>query len=384
MKRKIVFLSGSRAEYGLMRNVIQLFKDDKDFNTLIAVTGSHLNKKFGNTVQEIINDGLKIDKELKIPLNDSSHGVSLSISKLILIFSEYLEKVKPDLLIVLGDRYEVFGAVVAAHIHNIKIAHIHGGELTEGAFDDAFRHSISKMSSIHFTACEEYRKRVIQLGEQPSSVHNVGLLGLDGITKRSFLTKSEIEEDLKFKFLKQNFLVTFHPETKLSRKENVACLEELLDSLSNFGDTRIIFTGVNADKFNAPFKKLINNFCSSNKNSLCFESLGQLRYFSCLKQVDIVIGNSSSGILEVPWFRIPTINIGNRQKGRLQGQSIINCKANSKVILSSIRRALRDYNNINKYKKSPYRLQNTANKIYKIIKRAEDLSSTKSFFDISF
>lgn len=383
MKRKILFLTGSRAEYGLLKNLIKQFKEDQEFKTYIAVTGSHLSKKFGNTNEEISKDGFYIDKELKIPLNDSSNGISKAISKFISLFSEYLEAIKPDLLIVLGDRYEVFAGVVVAHVHNIKIAHIHGGELTEGAFDDAFRHSITKMSTIHFTACDEYRNRVIQLGEQPTDVYNVGLLGLDAISKISFLAKPKLEKDLNIKFHDQNFLVTFHPETKLSLKENLICLNELLCALSNFSETLIIFTGVNADTFHSSFKKQIDKFCRKNNNSTCFESLGQVRYFSCLKQVDMVIGNSSSGILEVPWFKIPTINIGNRQKGRLQGDSIINCKPESKAISAAIKRGLVNKSNPKKFINSPYKAVNSANKIYKIIKKNKNTSSAKTFFDIN-
>lgn len=382
MKRKILFLTGSRAEYGLLRNLIKLFKGDKELNTYLAVTGSHLSKTFGSTHQEILKDKLKIDKEVKIPLNDSSHGISVAISKFLLSFSAYLRDLAPDLLIILGDRYEVFAAAVAAHTHNIDIAHIHGGELTEGAYDDAFRHSITKMSALHFTSCEEYRKRIIQLGESPSSVYNVGSLGIEAIDKNSFKSKVQLESELNINFLPKTVLVTFHPETKLSGNENSNNLNELIDALSFLQETQIIFTGVNADTGHKSFKKLIQKFSSKKQHVHYFDSLGQTNYFSLLNYVDMVIGNSSSGILEVPAFNIPTINIGNRQKGRAQDSSIINCKANQKEILRSINKA---YNSSNHNQiKLIYKKRNSAKKIYEAIKSKKKIKQMKTFYDINF
>jgi GDP/UDP-N,N'-diacetylbacillosamine 2-epimerase (hydrolysing) len=262
-------------------------------------------------------------------------GVSNSIGLGVKKFGTIFDELKPDFVLVLGDRFEIFAAVIAAYVALIPIIHLHGGELTEGAFDDAFRHSITKMSFLHFVATREYAKRVIQLGEQPESVIISGGLGVDAISKVNFLNKYELESKLKFKLGKKNLLVTFHPTTlELSNAKEQ--MTELLFALSELIDTNLYFTFSNADPGSKEINELIINFVSQNKNARCYHSLGQQTYLSCISYMDGVIGNSSSGLMEVPSFRKGTINIGDRQRGRVQAKSVINCQPHRRDILDAI------------------------------------------------
>jgi GDP/UDP-N,N'-diacetylbacillosamine 2-epimerase (hydrolysing) len=336
MTRKICVITGSRAEYGLLRWVMQGIKDEPSLTLQIIATGMHLSAQFGNTYQEIEGDGFAIDRKVEMLTgSDTPVGIAKSMGNGLIGFADALNELKPDLIVVLGDRFEIFSAVSAALVARIPVAHIHGGELTEGLIDDALRHSITKMSHLHFVAAEAYRNRVIQLGESPNRVFNVGGLGIDNISKTKLMSKEEVEGHLQFNFQERNLLVTFHPVTL----EDEAATEqfcELLAALDIYPDLGLIFTMPNADPGGRVLFDLIDEFVLNRKNAICRTSLGINLYLSCLAQVDGVIGNSSSGLLEVPTFKLGTINIGDRQRGRLTCSSIINCNATKNDIISAL------------------------------------------------
>jgi GDP/UDP-N,N'-diacetylbacillosamine 2-epimerase (hydrolysing) len=301
-------------------------------------------------------------------------------------FAEGYEELKPDILVVLGDRYEIFSAVSVALVANISIAHIHGGEITEGVFDDAFRHSITKMSHIHFTATDEYKKRVIQLGEEPKRVFNVGGMGIENIKRLELLNKEELEKSINFKFNQKNLLVTFHPVTL----ENATAKDqfyELLKALDELKDTNIIFTKANSDTDGRVINQMIDEYVSNKNNTIAFTSMGQLRYLSSLQFVDGVVGNSSSGLLEAPSFKIATINIGDRQEGRIRAKSVIDCKPKKEVILEAIEKIYtKDFQDLLKSVKNPYEKEELpSKKIVKILKEIDlDNILKKKFYNISF
>lgn len=336
---KVCVVTGSRADYGLLYNLIKKLSEDDFFQLHLSVTGMHLSDEFGSTQKEIISD-FKIDSRVEsLEASDNVDSVSKSIAKGINEYSKLFKNYTPDLLIVLGDRYEIFAAVIAAMSYRIPIAHCHGGEITEGSMDDSIRHSISKFSHLHFTASEKYKKRVIQLGESPNSVFNVGPLVYDNINNNSFYSKRELEQFLGRKFNEINFLVTFHPLT-LEKNLSEIYFKELLISLSSFPEALIIFTSPNSDQEGLKIKKLILEFVSKNNNSVFHKSLGYKLYLSFLKNVNLVIGNSSSGIIEAPIVNTTTINIGNRQKGRDFLSSVISCEPNKYDIREKIKMGL--------------------------------------------
>ena len=338
--RKICVVTGTRAEYGLLRRLIASI-DNSDFLTLqLIVTGAHLSPEFGFTVQEIIDDGFCISRRIEMLLSsDTSVGIAKSLGLGVLSFADAFSELKPDLLLILGDRYEIFSAASAAMACRIPIAHLHGGEVTEGAIDEAIRHSITKMSHLHFTATSNYRQRVLQLGENPDNVFCVGGLGVDNILSLHLLSREELEKDIGFRFLRRNILVTFHPVTLDDENIGLAQLDQLLSALGRLIDTGIIFTLPNADAGGRSFITKIKDFCLRHPCASWFTSLGQLRYFSCVRYVDCVVGNSSSGLLEVPSFKKATVNIGTRQEGRLKSSSVIDCSPDSDSIFQSIRLA---------------------------------------------
>ena len=336
MTRKICVVTGSRADYGLLRSVMQGIKNDPNLIIQVIATGMHLSPTFGLTYKEIESDGFFIDEKVEvITETDTPEEISQSIAKGITGCAKAFNRLEPDLILLLGDRYEIFSAAIAAHVALIPIAHIHGGELTGGALDEAFRHSISKMSSLHFVAAEEYKKRLIQLGENPKNIYLAGGLGVDSIKKHKLLNKHELENKLNIKFLDKSLLITFHPVT-LDIESSEFQFKELLKALSNFKDTTLIFTMPNADTGGRKLINMVEEFVIENKNAKAFTSLGQLLYFSCILNMDGVVGNSSSGVIEVPSFKKATVNIGDRQLGRLQAESIINCKPLKKDILNAI------------------------------------------------
>ncbi len=340
--RKICVVTGTRAEYGLLSLIMERIKFDKKLKLQIICTGSHLSKAHGFTKKDILNDGFKIDYEinLKLKKKDSEHNISTSLSKAFLGFSKAYQKLKPDIIIVLGDRYELLAASYTATIHKIPICHIHGGESTIGAIDEATRHSITKMAHLHFVANKIYKKRVIQLGENPSNVHQVGGMGVDVLNNLKFLNKSELEKILKIKFNKKNFLIIFHPttlETGTAKKQ----FNNILYSIKKFKDTNFYFSHSNADPGANIISELAKSFVKKNRNiSVYFKSLGQIKFLSLMKYSNVVIGNSSSGILEAPTLKIPVVNIGNRQKNRLISSNVINCDTNKIAIYNAIKKSM--------------------------------------------
>jgi GDP/UDP-N,N'-diacetylbacillosamine 2-epimerase (hydrolysing) len=325
MKRKICIITGSRAEFGLLRLLMQEIHDAPECELQIVATGMHLSPEYGLTYKEIEQAGFKIDYKVDMQLSsDSVTSITKSIGIGTIGFAEAYACLQPDLVVVLGDRFELISAVIAALIACIPVAHLHGGETTEGAFDEAIRHSITKMSHLHFVAAPEYARRVIQLGEQPDRVYVVGGLGIDAIKNTKFLNLKDLEESLDFKFGDKNLLVTFHPAT-LEAGGSTEQMNSLLDVLSGLDRTHLIFTMPNADNGSLELRALVDRFVMQHPNARAYTSLGQLRYLSCMQFVDGVIGNSSSGIAEAPSMGIGSINIGDRQKGRLSATSIIHC-----------------------------------------------------------
>jgi GDP/UDP-N,N'-diacetylbacillosamine 2-epimerase (hydrolysing) len=342
MKRKICIITGTRADYGLLRWVMQGIKDDHALTLQIIATGMHLSPEFGLTYQAIEKDGFYIDRKVEmLTSSDTSVGIAKSMGLGLIGFADALHELQPDLIVVLGDRFEIFSAVSAGLVACIPVAHLHGGETTEGAFDEALRHSITKMSHLHFVATESYRQRVIQLGEQPDSVFFVGGLGIDNIKRLQLLDKTALERSIDFKLGHKNLLITFHPVT-LEKATAKKQMEELLDALKALKDTQIIFTLPNADTGGRFLIKMVQNFVAEHTNARAYDSLGQLRYLSCISHMDGVVGNSSSGIIEVPSLKKGTINIGDRQRGRIQADSVINCEPTRESITTALEQLYSD------------------------------------------
>ena len=324
--KKICVVTGTRAEYGLLRWVIEGIRNSQMLQLQLIATGMHLSPEFGLTVELIEADGFQVDRRVEMLLSsDTTSAVTKSMGLGLIGFADALTELRPDLMLVLGDRYEIFTAAAAAMVAGIPIAHLHGGEATEGSIDEPIRHSITKMSHLHFVAADEYRRRVIQLGEQPDRVFNVGGLGIDNILRLKLLARSELEETLGFKLATRNLLITFHPVT-LEQHSSSMQMDQLLSALAELQDTGLIFTMPNADSEGRILFRQIQDFCACHPLANAYISLGQLRYLSCIQHVDGVLGNSSSGLAEVPSFKKGTINIGDRQRGRLRADSIIDCK----------------------------------------------------------
>ena len=383
MKRKICVVTGSRADYGLLRWVMQGIKEDPELILQVIATGMHLSSTFGLTYKEIEADGFRIDLKLEI-LNDSDSpvGIAESMGQGLIGCAKAFDDLQPDIVVVLGDRFEIFAAA-AALVARIPIAHLHGGETTIGAYDEAFRHSITKMSQLHFVAAEEYRNRVIQLGENPSSVFLVGGLGVDNIRNLVLLDKGELEDSLKLKFNAKSLLITFHPVT-LENQTAEHQMKELLNVLSELRETTIIFTMPNADTGGRALIGMIEEFVIHNSNARAFTSLGQLRYLSCIDIVDGVVGNSSSGVMEVPSFKKGTINIGDRQLGRLQAKSIINSQPKEKNIRDSIERLYsEDFKRVLLETTNPYGEGGASARIVKVLREVSlDGVIKKTFYDL--
>lgn len=338
MSRKICIITGTRAEYGLLRWVMQGIKHDPELTLQIIATGMHLSPEFGLTYRDIQQDGFQIDRKVEmLTSSDTPVGIAKSMGLGLIGFADALHELKPDLVVVLGDRFEIFSAVSAALVARIPVAHLHGGELTEGAFDDAIRHSITKMSHFHFVAAEEYRQRVIQLGEQSDHVFLVGGLGIDNIKRLKLHDREELEAAIDFRLGPKNLLITFHPVT-LDTATASEQMAQLLAALAELEDTQLIFTMPNADTDGRVMIRMVEEFVAQHTNARAYTSLGQLRYLSCISHVDGVIGNSSSGLAEVPSFRKGTVNIGDRQRGRLQAESVINCEPTHKSIAAAIKK----------------------------------------------
>lgn len=384
--RKICVVTGTRAEYGLMSRLMRLIDESADTQLQIIATNMHLSPKYGNTYQEIERDGFRIDK--KIPIledgKDTAKDTVISMSKALAGFAEAYDELKPDMIVVLGDRYEILAATTAALIQRIPIAHIHGGEITEGAYDDAIRHSITKMSHLHFPSTEEYRKRIIQLGEQPDRVFYVGALGVENIKKFPLLQKEEIEELVNFKLNEKTILVTYHPVT-LGNHTAEQDITEFLGALDARKDLRIFFTMPNSDTGSQVIADSITAFVAQNGDrAVAFKSLGIKRYLSVMKYVGAVVGNSSSGLLEVPSFGIPTLNIGDRQKGRMAADSVLNCETDKESILKGLDTIMSpSFKQKSAKTQNPYDKEGTAQSIFDVISTypLNELKQ-KHFYDI--
>ena len=379
---KICAVTTTRADYGIMRPLL-LKLDRCDWCDLVlTVTGTHLLKAFGHTIDEVKKDGLKIDAKISImsKANDNPVETANIMSKTVLKFTEYFEETRPDVVLLLGDRFETFEVAASCTICRIPVIHIAGGETTQGAVDEVFRHSISKMSYLHLASTEEYRKRIIQLGEDPKRVYNTGALGVENVMNVKTLSKQELSKALDFELDRPYGVVTFHPVT-LENNSAVSQLQELLNVLHKHQEMKFIITKANADQGGEKINAALEEFVKTNPHCIVVSSLGTLKYFSAIKYCACVIGNSSSGIVEVPSFGKPTINIGDRQKGRIQANSTINCKPVEADIEKALMKAL-------KFKKeviNPYGDGKTSDKMVKIIKKTfygKDIDLKKIFFDL--
>lgn len=380
--RKICVVTGTRAEYGLLYWLMKEIQADEDLQLQLIVTGMHLSPEFGLTYKVIEQDGFRIDEKIEMLLSsDTPVGIAKSIGLGIIGFAEALERLKPDLIVVLGDRYEILAAAQAAMVARIPIAHIAGGDTTEGAIDEAIRHSITKMSHLHFVTNDISAQRVRQMGENPEHIFNYGEPGLDQIKRLNLLSKEELETSLGFKFRKKNLLITFHPVT-LEQDSAQEQFEQLLNALDILGsDVGLIFTKPNSDTGGRILIRMIDEYVVKRNNAKAYTSLGQLRYLSCMSHVDAIVGNSSSGLYEVPSFKKPTVNIGDRQKGRLQAESIINCNPDTKQIYNTIQTAFRkDCSNV----VNPYGDGNTSPKIIRVLKNIDNYKNLlkKHFYEV--
>lgn len=388
MKKKVCIVTGTRAEYGILRPLIEKLDKESSIELQIIATGMHLSPEFGLTYKNIEQDGYNITEKIEILLSsDSSVGVSKSMGLALISFAECYQRIKPDLLIMLGDRYETFSAMAAATVAKIPVAHIHGGEITEGAFDDSFRHSMTKMAYIHFTSAEDYRKRVIQLGENPERVFNVGAMGVENVLKLKLSNREELQKKLEIELKAGYFTVIFHPVT-LENNSAETQVNELMKALEQFSDKTIVFIKGNSDTNGRIINSAIDVYCSKYKNTYGFASLHIEDYMSLLKNSSCIIGNSSSGIIEAPSFKIPTVNIGDRQKGRIKAKTVIDCEPYAEEIISAIKIGMDNKfrNNLEKIE-NPYENGDTSEKVLNIIKEIlfeKEINLKKKFYNIEF
>lgn len=386
--KKVCIITGSRAEYGLLKPLIQKINIDRYMELQLVATAMHLSPEFGLTYQEIEQDGFRITERNEMLLSsDTPNGITKSIGLGIIGFADIFTRIKPDMVVILGDRYEMLAAGTAAMIHRIPIAHIHGGELTEGAVDDAIRHSITKMSVLHFTSTEEYRKRVIQLGEEPERVFCVGSLGIENIKGQQLMGKEDLSRSIQFDLCRPYVIVTFHPVTL---EENTAQMQidNLLIALDNFKEYQVIFTKANADTEGRIVNQRIDDYVQKNSDRVtAYKSLGMVGYLSALQYCEMVIGNSSSGIIEAPSFRIPTVNIGKRQSGRIRAKSVIDCGNSIEEIVVAIKKSKKlKQKMLPEYFINPYEKKGTTEKILLEIRKylQKDEHAMKKFYNISF
>ena len=386
MIKRICFITGTRADYGQLYKLMRYVDNEKSMELQVIATGMHLSSEFGMTYKQIEEDGIIINSKIEILLSsDTPTAISKSTGIGIISASEVFYKLKPDLIVVLGDRFEILSFCIAATFANVPIAHFHGGEITEALIDEPIRHSITKMSHIHFAATEEYRNRIIQMGELPSRVFNVGGMGVDRINNFKLLSKNNLESKINFTFSKKNLLVTYHPLTLEKPDVSIGEFKNLLTVLESQSDFNIIFTKPNADTHGRVLINMIDKFVDNFPDrSIAFKSLGDLKYLSSLKYVDAVVGNSSSGLTEAPTFKTATINIGDRQKGRIKAQSVIDCDAK----ISSINNAISMLSTREFQKKllsvsNPYGNGGAAKVAYGILMKSDFKSLIKKkFYDI--
>ena len=384
--KKICILTATRAEYGLLRSLIEKLKGESDIDTNIVATGAHLSPEFGLTFQEIENDGFKIDKKIEMLVSaDTPSSISKAMGLAMIGFADYFKDSNPDLLVILGDRYESLAVATVAMNQRIPIVHLHGGESTEGLIDEAIRHAITKLSYLHFTSTDVYRNRVIQLGEHPDRVFNVGSIGVDNIRRMKLMEKEQLEKDLEFSLKKSYAVVTFHPVT-LDNESSSQQIDQLLKVCAENKNYNYIFTKGNSDAHGRVINQRIDEYITKHTNGKAFTSLGVLRYLSAVKYSSMVIGNSSSGIIEVPSFRVPTVNIGDRQKGRVQATSIINCFPESSSINNAISKSQsKDFLDIVQKTINPYEKTGTSEAISKKILeyvRENKFDIKKEFYDL--
>lgn len=387
MKKRVLVFTGTRADYGLLFPLIKLLKDDTEFVVEILATGTHLSEKFGSSLNEIELDGFSVDWKVDLQINnDTDEQIVKSMSLGLVGFLDVLRKSKPDVCIVLGDRYEAFAFAISCQIAKVPLAHIHGGEVTEGALDEAFRHSITKLSYLHFVSSEAYRNRVIQLGESPERVFNTGALGVDNILKTVKISKQELQNKFNIKFKKHNLLITFHPET-LSDLSSEAQIKDLVEALDLFKhsvmqDCFFIFTMPNSDPgHEVLFSKIYEYVQRNPENCIALKSMGRVNYLSAMSYCDAVVGNSSSGIIEAPSMNIPTVNIGDRQKGRLRANSIFDCAYNANDIFKALNGAI-DFKNSNIEIQSLFGNGRAAEKMKAVLKEVNfNKTIQKSFYD---
>lgn len=388
-KRKICVITGTRAEYGIMSLLMRSLQDDPRVELQIVSTNMHLSPEFGLTYKEIETDGFKIDKKIEMLLSSDTHtGTVKSMGLASIGFADAFEELKPDLIVILGDRYEMLAAASAALIFGIPVAHLYGGEITEGAYDDAIRHAITKLSYLHFTSTEEYRRRVIQMGESPERVHWVGSLGAENITKETLLSLHELEESISHELGEGFILATYHPVTKEPGHAEVQ-IKALLDALEgHLAERNVLFTLPNSDTDGRIIARMIENWASAHKEQVAvIASLGRKRYYSALACCAVVVGNSSSGLSEVPTFRKPTLNIGNRQKGRAQGNTIVNCAADRDSISEGLAKVLSPefIKEVAMRGHNPYSKEGTLQEIHKVLVETEfPRNAVKQFYDIRF
>jgi len=380
--KKICVVTGTRAEYGLLRWVIEGIRKSAALKLQLIATGMHLSPEFGLTVTTIVEDGFQVDRRVEMLLSsDTPVGITKSMGLGMIGFADAFAELDPDLVLLLGDRYEILAAAAAAMVARIPIAHLHGGEATEGLIDESIRHSISKMAHLHFVAADEYRQRVIQLGEEPERVFNVGGLGVDNILRLRLMSREDLEIELNFKFLRRNLLITYHPVT-LESNTSAAQMRELLVALSDLGsDVGLIFTMPNSDTGGRALFRQINDFCEQHLNAKAYTSLGQLRYLSCIQYVDGIVGNSSSGLSEVPTFKKGTINIGDRQRGRLRAMSVIDSEPNRTSIRNALTRLFsKEFRDSLPHTNSPYGNGGASDSIVKNLERASFTGLLKKRF----
>ncbi len=385
MNRKVCVITGSRAEYGLLRWVMQGIQDSEHLVLQVVATGMHLSPEFGLTYREIEADGFSIDRKVEIlTSSDTPAGMAKAMGLGLIGFADVFAQLLPDVVLVLGDRFEILAAATAAMAARIPIAHLHGGERTEGVMDDAIRHAITKMSHLHFVAAHEYRQRVIQLGEDPARVHLIGGLGVDAIQRITRLNRDELERALDFKLNPKSLLVTFHPLT-LEDGVSQSQMAQLLQALDALSDTSLVITLPNADTGGRGLIEMIDAFVATHPNARAYKSLGQQRYLSCVAQVDGVVGNSSSGLLEVPSFKKGTVNIGDRQQGRLKANSVIDCQPTCRSILQAIERLYSDeFGSLLKSTRNPYGDGMASDQVVRCLERADLVGALKKrFFDLT-
>ncbi|MES2715829.1 MAG: UDP-N-acetylglucosamine 2-epimerase [Pseudomonadota bacterium] len=384
MTRKVCIVTGTRAEYGLLRALALAIRETPGLQLQLLVTGSHLSPEFGLTYREIEADGLAIDAKVEMLLSaDTASATAKSMGLGMIGFGDAFERLRPDLVLLLGDRFEILAAASAALVACVPVAHLHGGETTEGAFDESIRHAVTKMAHLHFVAAADYRRRVIQLGESPDRVFQVGGLGVDAIQRLRLLDRATLEQAIGFALGPRNLLVTFHPVT-LEAQGAEHQMRELLAALDGLADTHLIFTMPNADSGSRVLARLVDDFVATRQHARAYASLGQLRYLSCLQLVDGVVGNSSSGLIEAPTLGIGTVNIGDRQRGRLRAPAVIDCAPERGAILAAIGRLYTpEFRRLAQARANPYGQGGAVEKIVHVLQHHPlDGILKKSFHDL--